>query len=280
MGTQVDPRRLGVATGAVVMAYALFLGAVRAGLVPIPGSSHGDVGPSHADLGALWLTAQLALPGVIAIIGALRRSGPMLIAAGALCMGQSVIAFSGVTLPFLVPAIALIVLGGRTAKVPGRRRESIAAAVIVALAVSAFIVGFTMTETSCWTATRAADGTLVYADVPERSADPETGVGGVTLDEITVASGCGGGALTPAGAALALLLDALAVAVALWGTSRPAALRPPPSSGDPATPRYPHSLRSSSSRRAPRISSSIRSFGRPAARFISMRSVSEAIHTG
>ena len=84
-----------------------------AGVHPgVPGSGSGDIGPSDADIGALWLTVAFALPGVIAAIAAVRRqAGPLLITAGILCFGQAFIAFSGVALPFVVPAIYMIVLG-------------------------------------------------------------------------------------------------------------------------------------------------------------------------
>lgn len=50
----------------------------------------------------------LAVPGIIAWIGAATRRPPVVLAAGILCFLQSVVAFSGVTLVYLVPAIALL----------------------------------------------------------------------------------------------------------------------------------------------------------------------------
>jgi hypothetical protein len=50
----------------------------------------------------------LTVPGLIGWIGALTRRRTVVMAAGVLCLFQSVIAFSGVTLVYLVPAIAFL----------------------------------------------------------------------------------------------------------------------------------------------------------------------------
>jgi len=50
----------------------------------------------------------LALPGLIGLIGALTGRRSVVVAAGILCLFESVIAFSGVTLVYLVPAIAFL----------------------------------------------------------------------------------------------------------------------------------------------------------------------------
>jgi hypothetical protein len=217
-----DPRRLGIATGAVVVGYALFLGAIRAGLIPVAGSDAGDVGPPDADLGALWLTVALALPGLIAGIAAIRRSGPLLVTAGVLCLGQASIAFSGVTLPFIAPGIYLIVLGVRTAAGAHHGREIIAGLCIFVLVAASWVTALGLTETRCWVATRGMDDQLVYTDVPEA----ETAV----LDGSQVAAGCDGGSPTTAGLALGFVFAVSALALTAWGT------RPDPVGSAPPTP--------------------------------------------
>ena len=139
-GQRRDPRRLGLATAAVIVGYAVFVGAIRAGFIPVAGSRSGDIGPSSADLGALWLTAALAVPGLIAGIAVVRRSGALLVTAGVLCLGQAFIAFSGVTLPFVVPGIYLIVIGFGTAPGPHARRAMLAGTGVFVLVLVAWAI--------------------------------------------------------------------------------------------------------------------------------------------
>lgn len=219
-----DPRRLGLATAAVVIGYAVFIGAIRAGFVRVAGSGSGDIGPSDADLGALWLTVAFALPGVIAAIAAERRSGPLLITAGVLCFGQALIAFSGVALPFVVPAVYLIALGARCAPSPDARRATLAGIGVIALVIAGWVAGLGLTETRCWVATQGPDGTYVYTDVPatDEMLYGESGVGGAVggaSDGPTqVASGCDGGSPTVAGVGLGFLFASAAVALTAWGS--------------------------------------------------------------
>jgi hypothetical protein len=216
-----DPRRVGLATGAVVIGYAIFVGAIRAGIVPVAGSGSGDVGPSDADLAALSLTLALALPGVIAGIGAVRRSGALLVAAGILCLGQAFLAFSGVTLPFVAPGIYLIALGAGTAPSRHPAREVLASIGALVLVAAGWAAMLGLTETRCWVATQGAGGELVYAEVPTSAAE------GVVLDETQVAAGCEGGSPTTVGLTLSFVLVAVAVALAAWGARPDAAVGPP-----------------------------------------------------
>ncbi|HEX7222250.1 MAG TPA: hypothetical protein VF231_03305 [Candidatus Limnocylindrales bacterium] len=50
----------------------------------------------------------VATPGVIGAIGAATGRGTVLVAAGVLCLMQSVIAFSGVTLVYVIPALGFL----------------------------------------------------------------------------------------------------------------------------------------------------------------------------
>lgn len=72
------------------------------------GWSNGVDEPPHAKSRALVSVALLAAPGVIGLVGALTRRRTVLAAAGVLCLCQSVVAFSGVTLVFLLPAIGFL----------------------------------------------------------------------------------------------------------------------------------------------------------------------------
>src|SRR6185312_15259397 len=106
-----DPRRLGLAAAGIIAGLALWVAAISAGLV---GDLVGDdIGPPELVPRPILLGGLLMIPAFIAAIGALRRSHPILIAAGVLCLAQSFVSFAGVSLPFLVPALLLLVLGGR-----------------------------------------------------------------------------------------------------------------------------------------------------------------------
>jgi hypothetical protein len=63
----------------------------------------------------------LALPGLIGWIGALTSRRSVVVAAGVLCLFQSVIAFSGVTIVYLVPAIAFLRASTVSSQPSGRR---------------------------------------------------------------------------------------------------------------------------------------------------------------
>ena len=222
-----DPRRLGLAIAAVIIGYAVFIGAIRAGFIRVQGSGSGDIGPSDADLGALWLTVAFALPGVIAGIAAERRSGPLLIAAGVLCTCQALVAFSGVALPFVVPGIYLIALGAGTAPSLHARRAMLAGIGVFLLVLASWVAGLGLTETRCWTATEGPDGTYLYADVTatDEMLYGESGVGGsvggAADGPAQIASGCDGGRPTAAGLGIGFFVAGVAVALTVWGSDVP-----------------------------------------------------------
>lgn len=106
--------RLGwLASGATIaFAITLRLMADRPGDLP---------GPPDTGARTAMVYLLLATPGVVGLVGVIGRRRVLHVAAGLLCMLQAVIAFSGVTLVFLVPALLFLRagLGGRTA--PDRR---------------------------------------------------------------------------------------------------------------------------------------------------------------
>ena len=79
----------------------------------------------------------LAAPGLLALIAAATGRGAVAAAAGFLCLLQSVIAFSGVTLVFLVPAVTMLWSagdsGGSSAERPPLRARRVFLAVVVAV---------------------------------------------------------------------------------------------------------------------------------------------------
>jgi len=159
----------------------------------------------------------LGLPAVLAVIAASRGTRAIFVAAGVLCLLQSFIAFSGITLGFLVPGLILIGLGRSRAPIedaaPLRRRDAVAGLLVVALGIAAWLVPFATSETVCWTARAGPEGDLVYTLIPD------TGTISLQLDQI--AGGCDGGAFTLQGLMVAGVLAVGALAMAWLAGVRP-----------------------------------------------------------
>jgi hypothetical protein len=182
-------RRLGY-----VLAITIAVLAVTVASLPL--LQQGDDGPTGPAIvpRPLVIALLLALPAGVAAIAAFRGSRPLFIAAGVLCLLQSVLAFSGVTLGFVIPGITLVALGlERAGSNPGR--AWIAAAFAVGLGIAAWVAPFATSETVCWIASAGPDGTLTYRRVPESDT--------VTLGPDEVAGGCDGGGFTVEGLLLA-----------------------------------------------------------------------------
>jgi hypothetical protein len=172
----------------------------------------------------------LMLPAFIAAIGALRRSRPILIAAGVLCLAQAFVSFAGVSIPFIVPAFLLLALGTSGGSTETPPRALVSSVLIIVLGFAAWVAPFALTEATCWVARAGPDGTLIYSPIPVPD-DAAFGSGGghveLGLDPADVASGCDGGSLTAQGAALAAVFGIGAVAVAaLASTTPPAPMAP------------------------------------------------------
>lgn len=205
-----DPRRLGLGAAGIIAGYALVVGAISAGAIGLQGSTEFE--PPHAVPRPIFLAILLMLPALVAGIGAVRRSRPVLIAAGVLCLGQSLIAFSGVTIPFVVPAYLLLAIGGQGLGIETSRRAVAGGVFVVLLGIAAWVAPFAMTETICWLARTGADGAVVYTRIPVTDT--------FTLDSGDLASGCDGGDLTVQGVGLAAVLGIGAVAIAALASTR------------------------------------------------------------
>jgi hypothetical protein len=219
-----DPRRLGLGAAAIIAGYALFIAALSAGLVGDLGSD--GLGPPETVPRPILLGALLLLPAAVAFIGAVRRSPPILIAAGVLCLAQSFVSFSGVSIPFIVPAFLLFALGVSAGSAEVPRRALVGGVLVVVLGFATWVAPFATTETSCWVARAGADGTLIYAPIPvPAGADFGAGGGGAELgiEPGEIGSGCDGGTITLRGAALAAVLGIGAVAVAGLASMTPPA---------------------------------------------------------
>ncbi|MDO8483575.1 MAG: hypothetical protein Q7S35_01375 [Candidatus Limnocylindrales bacterium] len=200
----IRPRRIGLAAAAIIVGYGLFVAAV-----PLVREDQGPTTP-WSIYRPIALFGLFAVPAVVAGIGAIRGVRPLLIAAGALCLLQAYIAFSGVTMGFVVPAIVLLWLGAAapsSAEEPRPSRATLLAGVaIIGLTIAAWVSLFALTEERCWVASRASDGALSYAVVPVTNT--------MTLGPDQVAGGCDGGTLTVQGIGVSAVIAIAAVAIA------------------------------------------------------------------
>ncbi len=152
----------------------------------------------------------LAVPAAIASIAVIRKSPLMLVIAGLLAFLQSFVAFSGVTLGFLLPALLLILLGVRAGGSDDRsrpsRRQLATGVLVIGLVVSAWLVVLGTSETVCWIARLGPDGTPVYRQIPL----PDT----ISVAPSEIGGGCDSGVPTAAGLLTGgvLILGALALA--------------------------------------------------------------------
>lgn len=132
----VDVRRttvIGLAGSLVQLTFAAWLGGIAGGVDAFPNPP--EPVPRGLALGLLY-----TLPALIGALGALRRRRSMLAAAAVLSCAGSILAFSGVTLVFLVPALVFATAAGVTSGVTPRARPSWRALVLLALSVAAVVV--------------------------------------------------------------------------------------------------------------------------------------------
>lgn len=193
-----------LAAGFIVL-YALFVA-----LLPLV--LYNDPRPPWWPERPIALFALFSLPAVVALIGIIRGVRPLLAVAGALCWLQAFIAFSGVTLGFVIPGMMLIAVGaaGSAAAEPGPSRTArIAGVLVVVLVLGAWTSLLGLTAPRCYVTSRAADGTIVYTETPAT----ESAWSGPALI-IGEGGGCGSGELTAGGMALGAAFAAGAIAVA------------------------------------------------------------------
>lgn len=213
-----DPRRLALGAAAIIAGYAIVIAAIVARGFSSEGSV--EFAPPQAVSRPLLLGALCMIPAAIAAIGAIRRSHLLLVTAGALAIfPQSIIAFSGITLPFLVPAFLLLALGaeGRDTQLPWR--ALLGGVLVIVLGVGAWVAPFALSEPACWVARTGPDGTVVYSAIPVSDT--------LTVRPGEIASGCDGGTLTIQGVMLGAVLGIGAVSMAVLVSGVPSSRRLP-----------------------------------------------------
>ena len=212
--------------GRIAAVTQLVLAGVLAGFVSL-----------HAEMSAIPRGAILlgifALPAVVGWIGA-NHGRPALVAAAAVTSGMGAfIAFSGVTLIFLMPAVLFLasslLLGVPTPGEPRGGVASGAAQLVLAAAICALVVGagasaLLITDSACWRVHQTPAGS--YVERLPYSND------GMTLAGDITSGGCSTGLISVRGAGLGAVL----AAAALWLVSIAVRRRTtgPPASSAPA----------------------------------------------
>jgi hypothetical protein len=126
------------------------------------------------------------------------------------CLLQAYIAFSGITIGFVVPAIVLLWLGAAerwsAEEPPASRTALLAGVAVIGLTIAAWISLFALAEDRCWVASQASDGTVTYMVVPATNT--------MTMGPGLVAGGCDGGTMTVQGIGVSAVLAIGAMAFA------------------------------------------------------------------
>ncbi|MEO8571301.1 MAG: hypothetical protein ABI553_06325 [Chloroflexota bacterium] len=220
-----DPRRLGLGAAGIIVGYALVVAAVSAGAR----GGLGEFSPPEVIPRPVLLAVLGTLAAAVGAIGAMRRSRPVLVAAGIVCLAQSFIAFSGITIPFIVPAFLLLGLGAEPGEDRTPARAVVGGVLVLVLGLAAWVAPFALTETSCWVARSGAGGGVVYAPIPVPAGMTSGSEGSISgegrLELGDLASGCDGGQLTAQGAGLAAIFGIGAVAMAGLSAIQPAKRR-------------------------------------------------------
>lgn len=210
-------RRMGLLVSTAILALAVVIAALP--------YLHGPAGLTGGDALSIVprpvvIAVLLAMPAAIGLIASLRDARPLFIAAGVLCLLQSFVAFSLVTLGFLVPALVLLSLGGAargSAGRPTQTRGRVGAALVIGLGIAAWIVPVARAETVCWLARTGPQGSTVYERVPLTDT--------IALGPGVIAGGCDGGAFTPEGVTIGAILAIGAIALAWLASATSPATR-------------------------------------------------------
>jgi len=205
----VDPSRMVHLAALLIGLYAVFVATV-------PLLIYDEIRPPWALSRPIALVVLFAVPALLAVIGARTNVRAFVVVGGVLCLLQSAISFSGITIGFIVPALMLLV-AGTSERWPDSRGNDppsmVAGVASLGLVVGAWIAFLTLTEEVCWYASRAADGSLVF----HRTAVTEV----MMVPPDQVAGGCDGGTLTFEALAVGAILAIGAVAIAIMtGTRR------------------------------------------------------------
>lgn len=206
---RVRPQRLALLGAVIVLVYGLFVAL-------LPFALYDDPRPPWWAYRPIALFGLFGVPAAVAAIGAVRRVRPLLVAAGVLCLAQAYIAFSGVTIGFVVPGLLLMALGSADswpAAARVSRASLLGGGAVIALTIGAWVSLFALTTPRCYVTTRTESGAVVTTEVPASQMlygpMPIQGDGG----------GCSSAELTLEGMSVSAVLAIGALAFAALGAS-------------------------------------------------------------
>jgi hypothetical protein len=205
--------------GAVQIIFAALLGGVSA----LAGGGSPEFPPR-----SLVLLGVYAMPGIVGLLGVAGRRPALLLAAAAASTVGSVLAFSGVTLIFLVPAIlffygairlASVRLAAGSGSASGVLAGSVLGAVLTVLMIGSGASALLVTDERCWT-TYETPGGVRYDPAPYTTGEMQVPTGALSLN-------CSTGVMSARGVGLAGLLGAGALGLAIATGRRPRHVREP-----------------------------------------------------
>ena len=213
----------GVFIGRLASATQLIFAALLGAVPVLSGLAQQVTTPDSIPRG-LVIWGLYSLPGVVGLIAIRARRPTLLLAAGAASALGSILAFSGVTLIFIVPATMLatsglrlearrFVAGETSIDASGIAQIGIAIAVFV-LIIASGISALLTTESGCWTTYRTPDGVRV------EPAPYSTGE--MVVPETAESAGCTNGMLSAKGVGLGAILGFAALALTAIGSRRAA----------------------------------------------------------
>ena len=189
LGT-IRPRRIALIAAAIVLLYGLVVSV-------LPLVINNDPRPPWWIYRPIALFGLFAVPAVVGGIGAVRGARPLLVAAGVMCLLQAFIAFSGVTVGFVLPGTVLLLVGAgekSPGEVPPTRAAMFAGGAVIVLTIGAWVSLLGLTEARCYAVSAAGDGSFVYREVP--ATDTEINGPALIVGE---GGGCGSAELTVQG---------------------------------------------------------------------------------
>jgi hypothetical protein len=205
---EIRQRRLALIAAWIIVVYALVV-------VVLPFVLYDDPRPPWWLDRPIALFLLFALPAVIGAAGALCRVRSLMVAAGVVTLCQAYVAFSGVTLGFVLPAAVLIWAGGTgsTSRTWPGRSASIGGIAVIALTVAAWLSLLSLTGPRCWAGERTVDGTIRLVEV----AATDAALHG-PAEVPAWGGGCGSAELSPQGMGVSAVFAIGALAVTTVAT--------------------------------------------------------------
>jgi len=194
--------------------------AATLGILLIRSANGSGAGEGSSVVSTAGLTVMFAGPAIVGAIGAANRRREVLVGAGLAYLPMAVLAFSGVTMILLIPALLFAYAGlrdpDRLGQIGRRRDQPIVAVAVTGLLIAGLVGLFATTTAICWE--RSVDGTVTER---EATASDASGVEIPVGTGDVVASGCSSGVLSTTGLAIVLACTAASAGLAVrFGRAR------------------------------------------------------------